>query len=279
MNIDPLSAGKQLRAAREQLGLTVRDVEAASTKLAARYGNDDFAIALSRISDIETKGVIPSIYRLYSMAIIYRRDVRELMAWYGIDVDAAPSDLDVIAPIKTHRISVLDSLTRLRIPVKMDPAFNLTRTTNLSRMIETWGVVPVAFLATLDVEKYTYGYIGTEDFTMYPLVLPGSLVQIDQSKTKVVAAQWRSEYERPIYFVETRGAFICSWCSVRDHQLIVQPHPLSPERVRVFKHPQDAEVVGQVVGLAMRTSEWRAVPGADVNPRGLDGTPPRPGLP
>jgi len=32
---------------------------------------------------------------------------------------------------------------------------------------------------------------------------------------------------------------------------VLQPHPLSPVPVRILKHPQEAEVLGQVVGVAM----------------------------
>src|SRR5918912_1272208 len=81
------SGGQNLRALREQLGLTMRDVEGASAQIALRHGNDEFSIPPSRLSDVETKGVVPSIYRLYSLAVIYRRDVRELLSWYGIDLN------------------------------------------------------------------------------------------------------------------------------------------------------------------------------------------------
>ena len=79
--------GQNLRVLREQLGLTMRDVENASTQIAQKRANDEFAIVPSRLSDIETKGVIPSIYRLYSLAVIYRRDVREILSWYGVDLN------------------------------------------------------------------------------------------------------------------------------------------------------------------------------------------------
>src|SRR5947208_3532902 len=67
-----LVAGNNLRASRERLGLTMRDVESASMRLAARHGNDEFVINPSRLSDIETKGLVPSVYRLYTLAIVYR---------------------------------------------------------------------------------------------------------------------------------------------------------------------------------------------------------------
>jgi len=71
-----LPVGKSLRALREKLGLTMRDVENSSARLADKYRNEEFAIPPSRLSDIETKGILPSIHRLYSLSAIYRRDVR-----------------------------------------------------------------------------------------------------------------------------------------------------------------------------------------------------------
>jgi len=67
----------------------------------------------------------------------------------------------------------------------------------------------------------------------------------------------RSEYERPIYFVETREGHTCCWCSMRREDVILQPHPLSPVPVRVLRHPQEAEIIGQVVGVAMKLTEWQ----------------------
>src|SRR3989442_10615682 len=71
-------AGNNLRASRERLGLTMRDVESASMRLAARHGNDEFVINPGRLSDIETKGLVPGVYRLYTLAIVYRSEERRV---------------------------------------------------------------------------------------------------------------------------------------------------------------------------------------------------------
>jgi hypothetical protein len=34
---------------------------------------------------------------------------------------------------------------------------------------------------------------------------------------------------------------------------------LSPVPVRILRHPQEAEVLGQVVGVAMKLTEWHAL--------------------
>ena len=54
--IGMLPAGKSLRTLREKLGLTMRDIEVSSTRVAEKYRNEEFAIPPSRLSDIETKG-------------------------------------------------------------------------------------------------------------------------------------------------------------------------------------------------------------------------------
>jgi hypothetical protein len=93
---------------------------------------------------------------------------------------------------------------------------------------------------------------------MYPLILPGSFVQVDEERSKVEEGKWRSELERPVYFVETREGYICCWCAIRKGDIVLQSHPLSPVLPRILKHPQEAEVIGQVVGVAMRLGGWNA---------------------
>jgi transcriptional regulator with XRE-family HTH domain len=253
-----LPAGKSLRTLREKLGLTMRDVEVSSARMAEKYRNEEFSIPPSRLSDIETKNVLPSVFRLYTLAVIYRRDMRELLAWYGVDMNNMAADLGMIAPPRSHVSEALSGLTSVQMPVRMDPAFDQQRTTNLGRMVEQWGVVPLSYLAQFAHTDFTYGYIGNHDFTMYPILLPGSFIQVDEARNKVTEGLWRSEYERPIYFVETREGHTCCWCSLRRDDIVLQPHPLSPVAVRVLRHPQEAEIIGQVVGVAMKLTDWQA---------------------
>jgi transcriptional regulator with XRE-family HTH domain len=254
-----VAAGLNLRVSRERLGMTMRDVETASARIAEKYGNDEFAVSPSRLSDIETKGLVPSIFRLYSLAVIFRYDLRELLSWYGIDLNSATADIHLNLPPKSHFAETLQSASVAQIPTRLDPSFDSRRTTSLSRMIEQWGPVPLSYLAQLSSDSYTYGYVGSEDLTMYPLLPPGTFLQVDESRNKILQAMWRSEYERPIYFVETREGYICSWCALRDNHIVLQPHSLSPVPVRVLRHPQEADVIGQVVGIALKLGEWRPV--------------------
>jgi len=253
-----LTAGNNLRHLRETLGLTLRDVESGSSEIAARHGNQEFFIPFSRLSEIETKGILPSLYRIYTLAAIYQCDYRTICAWYQVDLDSIADDTDVIQIPKTHCFGAVPRPDALTLPVQVDPGFDVRRTMNLARMIQTWGTVPLQFLPRLKRSPHSYAFIGTEDFTMYPLLMPGCFLQVDETRTQILKEGWRSEYERPIYFLEAREEFLCSWCNITDSdQLVIQPHPLSPVTPRVFRYRQDVDIIGQVVGVAMRLSDWR----------------------
>lgn len=251
-----LKAGQQLKHVREELGLTMRDVENASSNIAAKLGSQEFSLPISRLSDIESKGVLPNIFRIFSLSAIYGLDYGELFAFYGIDLEKRALAHRWAEIRKSHLFSSIRSALRVRVPTTIDPSFDVRRTNNMMRMIQKWGAVPATFLSELAGSGHTYAFIGTEDFTMYPLIMPGSFLQIDESRTRVINEGWRSEYERPIYCIETRQEIICSWCKINDGQLITQPHSLSPAMPRAFRNPQEAEVIGQVVALAMRLDEW-----------------------
>jgi transcriptional regulator with XRE-family HTH domain len=244
-------AGRKLKRARERLKLRFRDVEEASAQIAARRGNDEFIVALSRLADIENKGTMPSIYRLYSLCAIYRLDVAEVLSWYGIDLNALPADSVNAEHERTGLVSFRPEEGDVQVPIALDPGLDLSRTVFLSRLIQRWGTIPLMLLNNIDLRNYRYGLIGTEDWSMFPIIPPGSLVVIDDSKRRVVSGGWLNEFERPIYFLEHREGYACGWCSLRDGQLVVQPHPASNCDFESYLYPEEIEVVGQVTRVAL----------------------------
>jgi hypothetical protein len=103
-----------------------------------------------------------------------------------------------------------------------------------------------------DLKGHRYAFIGTEDWSMYPLIHPGALVLIDETRRKVVNTGWTNEFERPIYFLEHRNGYVCCWCSLNDNQIVLQPHPASMCNPEVYSYPDEIDVIGQVTGVAMR---------------------------
>ncbi|MBV9303273.1 MAG: helix-turn-helix transcriptional regulator [Acidobacteriaceae bacterium] len=245
--------GQKLRRAREKLHLKYRDVEEASQRIANRRDNDEFLIRLSRLADIENKGTVPTVYRLYSLCAIYRLDFATVLRWYGIELGALAADALTTPISDTHRIELKPSDTgHIAFPAELNEHVDLRQTSYLSRHIHRWGKLPLVFTNSLDLRNHCYGFMGTEDWSMYPVIAPGSFLQVDESKRRISTEGWSHELERPIYFVEHHRGYRCGWCAMRDGRLIVQSHSTSHVLPDVFRFPGDAEIVGQVVGVAMR---------------------------
>lgn len=245
---------KELRA---RLGITTRDVAELSQKIAESEGNLEFQISNAWLTQIENSDSVPSIFKLYSLSAIYRLKFTELLRLYGLDLQKL-SLHQLAAPLPhTHltTLDVYDTDRTISFPVRFDRSFDLDNTNLLARMVELWGEVPVALIQHLDIRHGQYGYVGLQDFTLHPLLRPGSFVQIDSRVRKVQPFRWRTEFDRPIYFVELRDGYACCWCDLLDDQLLLLPHPLSPCSVRKFKYGNDAEIVGQVTAVAMRLTD------------------------
>ena len=246
--------GEQLRELRSRLGVTTREVEEFSRSIAEDRNNEEFYISNAWLTQLENKNSIPSIYKLYSLSVIYRARFTDLLRVFGIDLNDTPRYQLALPLENTHMVSFeeVEPDRAVTFPIRFDKGFNLETTSLISRMVEVWGEVPVALLQKLDVRHCQYGYIGTDDYSMYPLLRPGSFVQIENHATRVQNAEWRTELDRPIYFIELRDGYACSWCEMRGSQLTLIPHPLSGCTIRQFAYPSEAEIIGQVTGVAMR---------------------------
>jgi len=257
------SPGHKLKRAREKLRLTYRDVERASQEIAARRSDDEFAIALSRLADIENKGTVPTIYRLYSLCAIYRLEFRELLGWYGIPLEMLPADALHIKLSQTHVVQ-FESPDSFTVPVfkENEKEIDLNRTAFLSHVVKQWGKTGLAFLNGLDTRHLRFGLIGLEDWSMHPVLHPGSLVLIDDGRRRIATSGWTNELDRPIYFLEHRDGYLCGWCASDSGSLIVQPHPSSQAKPAVFP-VSEVDILGQVTGVAMLLA-----PGKPRHPRG-----------
>jgi len=180
------SAGERLKELRVRLGLTTRDVEAKSQQIADERHSREYYLSHAWVTDIENGKFTPSIYKFHTFGTIYNRRITELLSYFGLPFgDLSRHRMSIGVP-RTH---LLDSGTdldmeKVPLPVQFKPEFRLERTNLLARVVEKWDEIPVGFLQHLDLRKSVYGYIGLEDYTLFPLIRPGSLVEIDAHQRK-----------------------------------------------------------------------------------------------
>ena len=245
-------AGAKLKELRKRLGLTLRAVQTHSRILAEKKQNYDFFISRAWLNSVENGEYTPGPCKLYTLGAIYGTHWTNLFAFYGLNLRDFERDQAMFAPPKTQLVPEAgegfgDSLV---VPMMGQDNALLDKTNLISRLGDTWGSVPIRALQHLDLKNGVYGVIGASDFTMYPLLRPGSIVQIDENQTKPSQAKWKNEHDRPIYFIELREEFICSWCEIRDGTLLAVPYPSPKSEIRKFAHPREAEVVGRVTSVA-----------------------------
>ncbi|MBZ5552218.1 MAG: helix-turn-helix domain-containing protein [Acidobacteriia bacterium] len=252
-------AGYQLKKIREKLGLTQEAIQAASLEIARIEGNPQYAIRHSHLSVIENANSVPNIYKLFSLCAIYRLDLADVLEWYGLEHEMTAKFRKLARVNKTHRLTLNHALSRngktRPVPAQLDPGFDPRTTSFLSRMVKTWKEVPVGLLTQLDLKRHAYFSLGLDDFMMFPMIKPGSLVQVDVKRNTISREGWRSEFDRPVYLLELRDRYACCWCSLVKDRLHLVPHPLSPCKPETVPYPQGVDVVGQVVGVTMRLSK------------------------
>jgi transcriptional regulator with XRE-family HTH domain len=251
-----MRAGEHLRGLRARAGLATRDVADFSQRIAAAETNEEYGISHARLIQIENDESTPSVYKLYTLSLIYGVAFDEIVSLY-VDLAGAPARrLNLgLAQTRLADFASFPPSQTIPFPVRFDPGFKVDHTNLLSRVVEVWGQVPAGLLHALNIRQARYGFIGLEDYTMYPLLRPGSFVQIEEATPRPEPGGYRSEYERPLWFLELRDGYVCSWCELKRDRIISVPHPLSPCTMREFAYPRDVHVVGRVTAVAARIAD------------------------
>jgi transcriptional regulator with XRE-family HTH domain len=244
-------AGKHLRAKRERLHLSIRRVAQISQKIAQEKNDPAFYVPHNWISDLENGKSKPRLAKFHSLSLIYDCDINDILALFGLNIADLGKERRHISLPQTH----LSGLPLMQSDHRLVPAppvnLPLEQTNLVHRMFLGLGEMPFFLLQQAGPQEVLYGYVGTDDYTLDPIIRPGAFVQIDPEQNKVTRGVWPSEHERPVYFVELRdNRYACSWCELEGNYLLLVPSPKSPVPIRHLRYPQDADVVGRVIGFA-----------------------------
>jgi len=138
--------GEQLRELRNKLGVSTREVEEFSRIIAEDRQNEEFSISNAWLTQFENKSCIPSIYKLYSLSVIYRTKFNDLLKIFGINLNET-SRHQLALPLQNTHLANFESPdpeAAITFPIRFDKSFDPEATALLSRMVEVWGEVPSA---------------------------------------------------------------------------------------------------------------------------------------
>lgn len=112
----------------------------------------------------------------------------------------------------------------------------------------------------MESPRFQHLKVEDSDRALYPLVAPGATLVVDTEMTTI--PEWvspRSEFDLPIFVLNTPQGRRCFWCRADSSGtgLTLMSHPLSGEPVKELLCPEEAQVIGQVVAM-MTVFERRA---------------------
>jgi transcriptional regulator with XRE-family HTH domain len=240
-----MESGKRIRGLREERSIKPSDIERATRTIADTRGNPDFYISHSSLVDIEA-GSIPSIHKLFSLSLALKVPLDELLSAFGINSSEAP--ITITSPASAHLAT--PSLSASEPPFRFQLNFNAQLGTDETTLLKAQTALLAASAPALrdrfDPARYRYALIGSKDDSMADLLPPRSLVEIDTDQKTVETWQWCTLRDRPIYLIWHPHGHTCCWCQIEGKELTLIPHPLSRQRVRRFKSPSEATVIGRV---------------------------------
>lgn len=236
--------GERLRTARTQWGLSLREVEERSTRLAQEWGNTSYRISASWLDRVERENRGLSATKLIVLAVIYSLTAEQML---GL---CPPGSLNLLdsnaAPNSTLLLSggPLEEQARLWLPEK----FVMEQPPDETMLMPPDPGVQLP-------NHFRRGIIGQRDRMLEPMIQPGSVLLIDTQKRSIASRrEWTHEFDRPIYFLLTRGGYATGFCELdkESEWLTLVPHPLSYETSKRWRYRKEIEVVGTVSAVFMR---------------------------
>ena len=118
----------------------------------------------------------------------------------------------------------------------------------MRRLLSVWSDIPVLLMLDIDWDRGPLVLIGLSDRMMWPLLPPGSLLQLDQ-KVRTIVDGLAPEFERPIYLIEYRSRFYCCHAQRRGETLRLISHGESGAPPAISIPFKEAKVRGQLTPI------------------------------
>jgi transcriptional regulator with XRE-family HTH domain len=250
LTMEPI--GARLSSIREKWGLTLRQVEERTARLAQEWGQPSYKISASWLLRVEQEGRRISGEKLIVLGAVYGIPTDQLLAFRPQRGGNAQEFDEVSGPNTTLLLTrgPLEEHARRWLPDSTATGPIPDETTLLPREDH----MP---------SHYRRGIIGLRDKTMDPMIRPGTFVLINPQRRAIAhRREWTNEFDRPIYFLMTHTKCVCTWCELDKSRewLTSYPHPLSyvaPER---WRYPREVDVIGTVAVLIQRLERPKSTP-------------------
>ena len=243
--------GQLILKAMKLLGLSYKDIVAASEHLARQHNNADMRIGKSTLGNIISGSIRqPGTAKLDSLRIILNLSRADIDAAIGLQPERRLLEQLEIARARTHEVPI-DAVTRhrtIKMPVLREDA-NLDETQFFEGSLKRWTNIEVEYISSFYPPYLAYVVVGEDDTNATPIAPPGSRLLVNKLLNKVYPAENSSFHERELFFVLTPNGLTCTYAElVSGDKIVLIPHPASGN-VREEFHRDEVTIIGQVIGV------------------------------
>jgi transcriptional regulator with XRE-family HTH domain len=240
-----------LKKARLRAGLSFRSASMVSREIAKSLGDDRYFASSGTLSDYEASDKLPRhIHKLFTLSIVYSVAFRALLRSFGIALD----DGGKIAIVSPAGVSPEHRATgwrvRRRNQQQPDDFFE--------SMQKQFGDLPL-FLASalpslsglLHISLRDVFWVGGDANLFDPALRGAVFVLVNRRSKKPRIFSRMPHWSQPLYLLQERaGSYLSASCAIEDRRLVVYTYSGDFTRRQPVRRYIDAEVVGQIVGVA-----------------------------
>ena len=247
-----MKLGQLLRNARTRMALSFREASALTRQIANDLRSQQYFASPGSLSDYEVFDSPPRhIHKAISLCAIYGLAFPVFLKAAGLPMEETGSEL-----MPYHllgRPSPARSALESRTPEIEDKS--------LTHLLKDWdGEIPLFLRRSLsalsgisNLSLHDVFWIDRQR-SRFDLNLMGGFLAIVNRRKKTVV-HWKSKplWQQPVYVVLKRdGVYVCAFCSFENGTLILHSYAKAYHRSDRFRHPHDAEIIGQIVTLARK---------------------------
>jgi len=240
-----------LKKARLRAGLSFRSASKLSREIAKTLGDHRYFASSGTLSDYEASDKLPRhIHKLFTLSVVYSLAFRALLRSFGIALDDGGRN----AIARETNTSLAHRATGRRVRRK-----NEEQPDDFFESIEKqFGDLPL-FLGSalptlsglLHISLRDVFWMGGQANPLHPSLRGALFVLVNRRSKKPRIFSRMPHWSQPLYLLQGRdGSYLTASCAIEDRRLVVYTYPGGSARTQPVRRYIDAEVVGQIVGVA-----------------------------
>jgi transcriptional regulator with XRE-family HTH domain len=226
--------GAYLEMARLRAGLSFRSASKLSQAIAETLGNDRYFTSPGTLSDYEAGDKLPRhIHKLFTLAIVYGIGFRDLLRAFGMLLDNF-GDTRLLRMKHDRGDSFFENIQNKFGDLPLFLASALPALCGL------------AHISLRDVFC-----LGEENNPLHPSLRNAHFVLVNRRSKKPRIISRIPVWLQPLYLLQQRdGTYLAASCAIEAGQLVLYAYPQGVADGRPVRRQIDADVVGQIVGVA-----------------------------